>query len=243
MFREKIQIKNILLCNKEDIMYNNKDIMYNNKDLDNSKRILCYNIINNKMCSYGSKCMYAHSLSEQKIDPIRHKVYTLLKNTTDLHDLDLINDNKLFKALSELTKVCSMCIKKICPGGYNCRNGTINYNLKVCYEDLMYGHCKRDSCLSIHLTERGLISYYQQKDKKIFTNDYKKNKNIKSKNILSDISGILLTEKFLMTHFNTNSILESSDDETEEDITRIKKFLNDSSDDDINDGSIFTDHD
>ncbi len=235
MSKEKSQIKNIFLLNKEDNMYNN------DKNLDNSKRILCYNIINSKVCSYGSKCMYAHSLSEQKIDPIRHKVYTILKNTADLYDLDLINDHKLFKALLELTKLCSMCIKKICPGGYNCRNGTINVNLRICYEDLMYGCCKRSSCLSVHLTERGLVPYYQQKDKKANGgHDLKKFRNIKAKNILGDISGILLTEKFLMTHFNnstTNS--ESDDDETEEEVEKTKRFLNEQLDEDQDNESIF----
>jgi hypothetical protein len=188
--------------------------------------------------------MYAHSLAEQKIDPIRHKVYTILKNTTDLFDLDLVNDSKLFRALLELTKLCSMCIKKICPGGYNCRNGSINVSLRVCYEDLMYGCCKRNTCTSIHLTERGLTPYYQQKEKRNNSHStsgfskYKSNSTNKLKNMLNDISGILLTEKFLLANFNNNNSSESSDDETEEQIEQTKKFLNETEEEDTN--SIFT---
>ncbi len=155
---------------------------------NNSKKILCYNVLNNKACNYGHKCMYAHNLSEQKKDPIRHKVYTILRNNNDLTDLDLMNDDKLFNAFIELTKVCSNCIKKTCPGGYNCRYGAINMKYKVCYEDFIYGNCMRYNCYSMHLTERGLVSYTAQKAKKNRTNvqsqknGYAKN-NIKKENV------------------------------------------------------------
>ncbi|CAH6421589.1 Hypothetical protein KVN_LOCUS364 [uncultured virus] len=250
--------------------------MLEDKNLDNCKRILCYNIINNKICTYSTKCMYAHSLSEQKIDSIRHKVYTLLKNNSSLTDLDLINDNKLYRTLLELTKLCSMCIKKMCPGGYNCRNGAININFRVCYEDLMFGNCKKINCTSLHLTTRGLISYnfqkdikyknldkFENKDEDIFikntdnyfntssskyqniqtdNNCYKK-KYGRTKNILTDIPGILLTEKFLMTHFNgkEHDLLISSESESDSKIEEIINYLNESlSEDSINE-SIFKD--
>jgi hypothetical protein len=109
--------------------------------------------------------MYAHSLNEQKIEPIRHKVYTILRNDNDIKGLDLMNDDRLFNTLIELTKVCSYCLKKKCPGGYNCRNGAINMKYKICYDDLIYGNCMRYNCMSIHLTERGLVPYVVQKDK------------------------------------------------------------------------------
>lgn len=129
----------------------------------NNKKILCYNMINNKVCHYNNKCMYAHSLSEQKVESIRHKAYTILKSDSDLRTIDLINDEKLFTTLKTLTRVCTLCIKNICPGGYNCRNGAINYKYKICYEDLINGNCSKPNCLSLHLTDRGLIPYNVQK--------------------------------------------------------------------------------
>lgn len=132
-------------------------------DTSISKRVLCYNILTSKGCSYGNKCMYAHSLNEQKIDSIRHKVYTILKKDDDLSTLDIINDKKLFETLVQLTKVCSLCMKGVCPGGYNCRHGALDIRFKICYEDLMNGNCKRSKCNCIHLTDRGLKPYLLQK--------------------------------------------------------------------------------
>lgn len=128
----------------------------------NSKRILCYNYIKNKKCNYGVKCKYAHNLSEQKIDPIRHKVYVMLKNNNNLRKINLTKDKKLFNTMNELTRICYQCIKNKCHGGLNCRNGAININYRICKNDLLYGNCKRLNCKSIHLTDRKLIPYYSQ---------------------------------------------------------------------------------
>jgi len=140
---------------------------YNNTDnnVHNNKRILCYNMITHNSCIYGKKCVYAHTLDDQKIDPIRHKIYTILKNKHDLSCLDLVNDKKLYDSILSLTKICSLCIKNLCPGGYNCRNGATDLKYKVCYKDLMNGNCDRQNCNGIHLTQRGLIPYIKQKQK------------------------------------------------------------------------------
>ena len=137
---------------------------------DNCKKILCYNMLNKKKCNYGNKCMYAHSLAEQKIEPLRHKIYSIIKYNTDLSNIDLSVDHNLYENLLQLTRVCSLCSKGQCPGGYNCRNGAINYKLRICYDDLVYGHCKRVSCHSVHLTEKGLKCYNKTKNDEIFIN-------------------------------------------------------------------------
>ena len=206
---------------------------------ENSKRILCYNIINNKLCSYGNKCMYAHSLTDQKIDPIRYKVYSILKNNSRLSEINLISDNKLFRTMLELTRLCTLCMKHICPGGYNCRNGAININYKICYDDLMFGYCKRINCTSLHLTQRELVPYYKQKECLNFTNINKQPKKItRSKSMMNSISGILLTERFLMS--NTDKESYDTDSETEEDISKTIEYLNNVSDsDESDDKSIF----
>ena len=137
----------------------------NTNNFSNSKKVLCFNVLANKVCNYGSKCMYAHNLNEQKIEPMRHKIYTILKSSNDLSNIDLINDNKLYSGLLQMTKVCSFCMKKICPGGYNCRNGSINIKYKICFDDLQNGNCIKTNCMSVHLTSRGLVPYFVQKNK------------------------------------------------------------------------------
>jgi hypothetical protein len=135
-----------------------------NNDDAKTKRILCINAIKGRTCNYGTKCMYAHSLNDQKIDTIRHKVYTILKNDNNLKNINLIKDKKLFAILGQLTKVCYQCSKNDCHGGYNCRNGAINQKYRICHDDLMYGICRRHNCGGIHLTSRGLIPYCSQTD-------------------------------------------------------------------------------
>lgn len=236
----------------------------NNKKNDNQKRVLCVNMLNNKKCNYGNKCMYAHNLSDQKIDTVRHKVYTIIKCADDLSHINLIYDEKLYKTMLDLTKICSLCNKGLCPGGYNCRNGALNIKCRICYEDLVYGNCKRNNCQSVHLTDKKLVPYMKQKNKyldKERSNDYNKrnnssenldkeyfikypkkindNKNNKIKCELNNIKGILLTENFLMTHFGKhNKDYYSSDSENEEEIEKIIKYLNDD-DNNSDDESIF----
>lgn len=223
----------------------------NDNDNENKKKILCFNILNNKKCNYGNKCMYAHSLTEQKMEPIRHKAYTIIKFAKDLSNIDFIIDPILYDALLQLTKVCSLCNKSQCPGGYNCRNGAVNIKYKVCYDDLVYGNCKKPVCQAIHLTERSLIPYIKQKNKyntnpkviikdnnqlttssdiwstppkiKVTAPEYTTNKLKKE---LDDIQGVLLTENFLFTEFgkSINQDEELSDDS--EDIEKLIKYMN-----------------
>lgn len=238
----------------------------NKKDNDNLKKILCFNMLNNKNCNYGNKCMYAHNLNEQKIEPLRHKVYTMIRCADNLSNIDLINDNKLFETIVQLTRICTLCNKGLCPGGYNCRNGAINIKCKICYDDLMNGNCKRNNCLSIHLTDRGLVPYIKQKNKdydnsvanenkykytdnndkyynkKRYTIETREKDNNKIRKDLDNVKGILLTEKFLISHFGKslhNDTSSDSDSDNEEEIEKIIKFLNDGNDDNSDDESIF----
>ncbi len=137
---------------------------YNESYVENNKKILCFNMLNYGKCNYGNKCDYAHSLSDQKIEPLRHKAYTIIKSAENLKNIDLIADKKLYETLLQLTKMCSLCNRNLCPGGYNCRNGAINIKSKICYDDFMYGNCKRPNCLAVHLTKKGLVPYIKQQN-------------------------------------------------------------------------------
>lgn len=128
------------------------------------KRVLCCNIINNGTCSYGDKCMFAHSVDEQVVDSDREEAYNVIKYDKDLSKLNLLNNSTLFNVLKKLTKTCSFCVKQKCPGGINCKNGSYSKKYIVCDNDMMYGTCDVE-CKKIHLTERGLIPYIEQRDK------------------------------------------------------------------------------
>ena len=131
--------------------------------MKNIKRILCYNMLKSGSCNYGSKCLYAHNLDEQNIDNIKKRAYELLTKD-DLSDINLLEDNELFETLVQMTKLCIMCTKKqnLCPGGYNCKNGTFSPKYQICYSDLVKGECNNNFCKNIHLTKSKLVSYNNQ---------------------------------------------------------------------------------
>lgn len=133
--------------------------------MSTNNKILCINMIKNGYCTYGHKCVFAHSLLEQKIDSIRDKIYNIIKNKTDVSKLDLLSDKQLLKNLVEMTKTCSNCNINKCTGGYNCKYGAINKNFTICYDDLMRGKCTNLKCISVHLTQFGLVPYNSQKKK------------------------------------------------------------------------------
>lgn len=198
--------------------------MYN-KNNTNMKRILCYNMLNHKKCSYGNKCMYAHYLSEQKIEDYRYKAYTIIRDSNNLEDLDLKKDIKLLNHLIQLTKVCTLCISGLCLGGYNCRSGAISLKYKICYDDLMYGNCCRNTCQFVHLTQKGLTPYHKQK--------IKVNKDKKT-DIITDS---LFNKKFLLQYLSNKPTYYSSDSETEDEHNRTLQYLN--TDNNSDDESIF----
>jgi hypothetical protein len=124
----------------------------------NKKRVLCYSYVTRGECPYGSKCVYAHSIKEQNIDPLRKKVYDILNNNNPLNDIDFVHDNDLYKTFLQLTRTCYGCENNTCVGGYNCKKGAINLEHTICYDDLYSGECQYgDTCDKIHLTKRRLV--------------------------------------------------------------------------------------
>ncbi len=135
------------------------------------KKILCNSFLKSENCQYGDKCLYAHSIIEQKIDYNRKKAYDIIQNEFDLSYLDLGNkideeSNELLKTLILLTKTCYDCINKTCAGGVNCKFGVYNQYLQICYEDMMNGKCNDNLCNKIHLSKRGFIPINKNKEHK-----------------------------------------------------------------------------
>jgi hypothetical protein len=118
----------------------------------NVKTNLCKNVINNNRCTYGEKCKYAHSLTEQKIKPNRKKTLELLEKGKELDNIspEIVDELKIF------TKICEKCINNNCIGGLNCLNGCISAKFQICENDLYNGICDKTNCELIHPTKRGL---------------------------------------------------------------------------------------
>jgi len=200
-------------------------------DNDNIKRILCYNKLIGKPCPYGIKCLYAHSICAQKVDVDRKRAYDIITNNDDLSELNLIEDTELYNNLQILTKLCSSCIKKCCPGGYNCKYGSISKKYQICYHDLVYGTCSNNSCSLKHLTKRNLIPYNRQKHD--ISNIFIKH-NLNMENISNDV--ILLTSDYFK---NSNSQINiDTSDESSSEVRKTIQFLNSEKNDSENE-SIF----
>ena len=174
----------------------------------NFKKLLCYNIVNNNECLYKTKCMFAHSIEEQKKEVIREHIYYLINTCDDLSTVDINENKELLNEFIIYTKECKNCLYKKCPGGFNCKFGVCLKELKICYNDLIYGKCfnnLRDEtsldgkplkrCINgIHLTEKKLIPYQQRlnnesnlSDLALFINDF----NYGIKNRFNTITVIL----------------------------------------------------
>lgn len=156
----KIEKKNKLKINNFPDIFDDKY---------NKKKILCNSFIKSENCQYGEKCLYAHSITEQKMDTNRKKAYDIIQNEFDLSYLDLenkIDDESvgLLKTLILLTKTCQDCISKKCAGGLNCKFGTYNKSLQICYEDMMNGKCNDNLCNKVHLTKRGFVPINKNRD-------------------------------------------------------------------------------
>jgi hypothetical protein len=165
-----------------------------NRKNDNLKKILCHNILTYKECRYGDKCMYAHNLNEQNIDKNRQHVYDVLEKT-DMSDINLQIDKKLYNSLLELTKLCEHCAKNSCGGGYNCKFGACSKKFHICSKDLNFGNCI-GKCSCVHLTDRGLTPYNGSFNK-IDVNR-------------TNITGILLSDDFFKKMYLFNDDLKKN---------------------------------
>jgi hypothetical protein len=119
--------------------------------------------------------MFAHTLEEQKKEPIRQFIYNMLYEWDDLSNVNINEDKQLLDELTILTKECKNCLAKKCPGGYNCKFGVCLRDNKICYNDMIYGKCYNmlmetnnngtilHKCIhGIHLSEKKLIPYNQR---------------------------------------------------------------------------------
>lgn len=207
--------------------------MEDNKQKDNIKKLLCYNIVNNSKCVYKNKCMFAHTLCEQKKEPIREYIYNMIYEIEDLSDIDIYEDKTLYDELTIYTKECKNCFNKKCPGGYNCKFGSCSKDVKICYNDMMYGRCynylKEEKnnlkiikrCIhGVHLTEKNLIPYYQRVPLDIYSEEsgifHINNINFNTKNntismilndktikIAKDIINKKMTKNDIIKYYNT----------------------------------------
>ena len=195
---------------------------YADDDPENMKKMLCNNILVFGECHYGDKCMYAHSLDEQNVDPLRKKAYDMIMGD----DILEYCDKDLTKILLQLTKVCESCLKNKCPGGYNCKYGVFDKKYQLCSDDLRYGICYNTSCNNIHLTNKGFVPLHQNHH-----TDIRVVKHVdKTDNNIHIPDGKLLSDNFFM---NLKKRHDSDDDDSiGESIESMKEYLNEHSDTD-----------
>jgi hypothetical protein len=104
--------------------------------------------------------MFAHSLDEQKKEPMRERIHQIITGDTPLNELDLHTSREIFNELMIHTRLCKKCVFGICAGGYNCKFGACVSSHLICQNDLLFGTCNNTCCMhGIHLTKRGLIPY------------------------------------------------------------------------------------
>ncbi len=157
----------ILRGNKLIKVKSNENEKQNDCKNNNFKKMICKSIVNNNYCVYGDKCMYAHNLGEQQIEPIRKIAYDMVKNDTNLGNINVNNNMQLYNALKSLTNLCTKCVEKKCTGGYNCKNGACKPEYVICLMDLNKGNCD-GTCDNVHLTNKGFIPFgFQLIDNKI----------------------------------------------------------------------------
>jgi hypothetical protein len=229
----------------------------------NYKKLLCYNIVNYNECLYKSKCMFAHNINEQKKEVLREYVYDIINSIDDISVIDIYEDKNLFNELLVYTKDCKNCINKKCPGGYNCKFGACLRELKLCYNDLLYGKCfnclKEDVSLEgkpikrcingIHLTEKKLIPYQQRingeinlSELSIFFNEYDLGKNNKFNTISLVLNDNTIKKvRYLINYNKKNENLKLNKDMFSDDVSNNDILSDDILSDDILSDNISSD--
>lgn len=233
---------------------NNDSVEYfeTNKCDDNLKRLLCNNVLASGKCNYGDKCMYSHSLTDQKVDYNREKAYNLIRSSQQKHDIDvydlenIFNDKELCRTLIQLTKTCQHCENGKCPGGYNCKYGVFDCAYQICYDDLC-NDCIANDCKYVHMSNIGIKLKTEKNQKKkqrqfnISTKYSQYKQNIIPNTNYDQPQGTLLTDEFFSKQIQNinkdNDIVFCSD--SDESYDRIHDYLNDVSNDVSYDESIF----
>lgn len=167
------------------------------KEKHKHKNMLCKNMISKNTCHYGNKCLYAHSLEEQKMSDIRKKAFQLISGEINADTVNIYVNRDLYKTLLSMCDVCEKCVDGKCTGGYNCREGVYDKKYVVCRSDLNNGTCDNINCSKNHLAKKGLKPYF----KYIFDSHkdrYTREKHTKENNMKDNDTptGTLLTTDF-----------------------------------------------
>jgi hypothetical protein len=197
-----------------------------NQKQDNYKKILCKNITSSGKCIYGNKCLYAHSLDDQNVEPIRVLAYSMVKDDNDLSSIDLSKKKHLYSHLQSFSKLCQFCEEGKCTGGYNCKHGVCKKEYIICLIDLNKGTCD-GSCGYIHLTDKGLVPYGVNVVRNLRTKTTVPRGTIINDEFFNKLNKNIVTKNKLNDDSNNDSDDESNDG--------LDNDLNDVSNNDLND--------
>jgi len=259
------KINNINKINKINKItdYDKYEPNISNMGNESLKKLMCKNILTNGKCSYENKCLYAHNLNEQNMDHKRKLVYDIIMGRIPYINNDIQIDDEIYKIFIQLCKICDLCSKNKCPGGFNCKHGVFDKQYQVCADDLRDGVCYNITCSKIHLTNKGIKSLKELKlnfnlndfenNKLIDYDDYKRSKYIKetgdiniTENIdnyndnmnIDNINRIFAKKQDI--NKNTTDCETESDNNSTGSVERIKEYLNYDSESDDCDVSIFS---
>ena len=156
----------------------------------NHKSMLCQNIISKRPCEYGDKCLYAHSLDDQKLNVNKQMAYDIITGNGNLSYINLVTDKFMYKLLLQFTNLCKKCAANSCTGGYNCKYGACSEEYLVCKTDLETGDCEENDCKKVHLTHRGLVPHMKKTIPQgiVLTPDFFENTTTNDYEPLSDIT-------------------------------------------------------
>jgi hypothetical protein len=190
--------------------YINKKKIKLTREKHKHKNMLCKNIISKNTCHYGNKCLYAHSLDEQKMSDIRKKAFQLIGGEIDATTVNIYINRDLYKTLLSMCDMCDKCSTGNCTGGYNCREGVYDKKYVVCRSDLNNGTCDNENCKKKHLSKMGLKPYFKyilESQKEKYTKEH-------------DTSiGTLLTADFFKNIKISNPHMSLDDNEDQTDLT------------------------
>jgi len=238
--------KNRIYCDNIEYINNGEQINSNRID-EKNKRLMCNNILKTTKCCYGDKCVFAHSLKEQRKDPIRKFIYNIINKKDDVNNIEIIHDKNIIKILYLFTKKCLSCEQNKCPGGYNCNTGVISSQYILCEHDLSHGFCVSSKCNKLHLSKKGYVINKNYTQLNIDMSDTEKHVIYDETNNGAEIYnnvGVTLNDLFFykincIDQFNAmNAIDSDSDTESYESREKIKEYLN-ADESELYDESIF----
>ena len=112
------------------------------------KKLLCESFLKYGCCKFNDQCTYAHGTEYQSIDDDKYESLMLIVDDQAITEMNNNNDHdkvqEIYQSLLRLTNICTDCVDGSCIGGYNCRFGASEKDIKICKQDYLSGNCENN---------------------------------------------------------------------------------------------------